>query len=489
MKKSKWINVIFILCFVIMITAPLLFINRISGKVAESENRYLASFPKIFDEATGKIDSKFPDGFKAWVNDNIGFRNLSVNLNNKVNLKCFNEINNTVIGKDKWVFLMNDSVLSDVQNTNLLNEEQIDFYKNRYSQITKYFKNLGTDFIITVFPHKSNMYSEYLPDTILHINKESLIDEMKNEFENNSSFDLKVPSEELRKAKESRVIYSKAYDLSHWNNYGAFIGYTQIMNQAQKYIPNLKVLTEDNFNITQFEKETVLGGSPFTKETDYDFKLKSPATAVSDKSFFDKINYKSNDPWKSYNYFVNNDKTLPKAVVVGDSYVWMFMLPDMAESFSQLVFIHQLDIGNLNKIYSEIKPDIIIGAGLDNTMLGLADYYPPLIKPTAEIVSENTPTEIRRGEKYNINITVKNTTNEVWSNKRNIKLCIWQDGVDYGYRVNFPDNFELKPNEEYTFTLQDFQAPTSNQTYLEYQMVEEGITYFGEKKRVDINVK
>ncbi len=493
MKKSKKINIILILCFIIMITAPLLFVNRISGKVSESENRYLASFPKVFDETTGKIDAKFPTGFKAWLNDNIGFRSFFMNLNNKINFKWFNEINNSnnkvVIGKDNWLFLMNDSSLADVQNANLLSQEQIDFYKNRYSEITKYFKSLGTDLSITVFPQKSNMYSEYLPDNILRINNESLIDEMKDKFEGNDNFDLNVPSDVLRKAKESRVIYSKAYDQSHWNNYGGFIGYTEIMKQAKKHIPNLKILTEDDFNITPYEKDTVLDGSKFTTETDYDFKLKSEPTASSDKSFFDKINYKSNDPWKSYNYFVNKDKTLPKAIVVGDSYVWMFMLNNMAESFSQLVFIHQLDIGNLNKIYSEVKPDIIIGAGLDNTVLGLADYQPPLINPTSEIISDNTPTEIKRGEKYNVDITVKNTSNEIWKKEKNVKLCIFQNGVDYGYRLEIPDGKEIRPGEEYTFVLRDFQAPSNAEsTYLEYQMVQEGVTYFGDKRRVDIKV-
>ena len=491
MKKLMKINIIFILCFVVMIVAPLLCINRINGKVSPSENRILVSFPKIFDEKTGGISKGLSTNFNVWLKDNIGFRESFIKLNSLINFRIFNQTNNNdvVIGKDNWLFLMQDWVLADVQNTNSIDKDKIEYYKNRYSEITKHFKDLGTDFTITAFPHKSIMYSEYLPDTILHINDKSLVETMKDNFENNKDFDLNVPIDELKKAKESRVIYSKAYDNSHWNNYGAFIGYTEIMKQAKEHIPSLKVLSENDFNINPFERESSIGGSPFTKETDYEFKLKAPATAVSDKSFFDKMGYQSKDPWKSYNYFKNTDTKLPKAIVVGDSYVWMFMLPNMAESFSQLVFIHQADIGNLNNLYSIIKPDIIIGAGLDNTMLGLADYYAPLTNPKATIVSENTPNEIERGKKYTANITVKNTTNEVWNSKRNIKLCIWQDGIDFGYRLNIPDNFEIKPNEEYTFTLNNFEAPPNNTTYLEYQMVEEGITYFGDKKRVDINVK
>jgi alginate O-acetyltransferase complex protein AlgJ len=476
-----------------MITMPFIYVNRINGKISSAENRYLASFPKLFDETNGKINKGFVSGFNTWLSDNIGFRDLFLKLNEAIDVSIFHQIgnNSVVIGKDNWLFLMQDWVLADVQHTNSINEKDIEYYKKRYSEITSYFKNIGTNFIITVFPHKSTMYSEYLPKTIVPINSKSLLDIFKNDFQNNANFDLSVPFNKLKEAKESRLIYSKAYDQSHWNNYGAFIGYTELMKQAQKYIPNLKILTENDFNIIAVETKTNLGGSLFTTETDYDFKLKLPATAVSDKSFFQKIYFKSEDPWRSYNYYKNNDSTLPKAIVVGDSYVWMFMLDKMAESFSQLVFIHQLDIGNLNAIYSRVKPDIVIAAGLNTTMLGIANYLPPLdIKNLyADIVSNDTPREIKRGEKYKVNITVKNITGEAWSKKRNIRLCIWQDGQDRGYRLDFPDGFELKPNEEYTFTLNDFQAPPGSSIYIEYQMVEEGRTYFGEKERVDIKVK
>ena len=107
----------------------------------------------------------------------------------------------------------------------------------------------------------------------------------------------------------------------------------------------------------------------------------------------------------------------------------------------------------------------------------------------AEIVSENTPTEILRDEKYNVNITVKNTSEDNWTREKSIRLGIFQDGIDHGYRLDLPENIEISPGETYTFTLYDFQAPPSDNTYIEYQMLREGITYFGEKQRVDIQVK
>lgn len=106
----------------------------------------------------------------------------------------------------------------------------------------------------------------------------------------------------------------------------------------------------------------------------------------------------------------------------------------------------------------------------------------------AQIISHSAPKTVNADETHNIDITVKNTGDEKWSEKSNIRLGIWQDGVDHGYRIYIPEGTEISPGEEYTFTLSGFVAPPRDSTYLEFQMLQEGITYFGEKERVDIQV-
>ena len=107
----------------------------------------------------------------------------------------------------------------------------------------------------------------------------------------------------------------------------------------------------------------------------------------------------------------------------------------------------------------------------------------------AEILNTDTPMQIASDGKYDISITVKNTGTRAWSEQDMVRLCIWQDGVDYGYRVALPDGIIVAPGEEYTFQLMSFGAPPNRtSTFVAYQMVQEGIQYFGEKKRVDIHI-
>lgn len=104
----------------------------------------------------------------------------------------------------------------------------------------------------------------------------------------------------------------------------------------------------------------------------------------------------------------------------------------------------------------------------------------------AEIVSNTAPETVNHTELYKIEITVRNGGTATWTNSGNIRLCIWQDEFDYGFRVNIPDGIEVHSGEQWTFELDGFGLPEASQTKLEFQMVEEGVTYFGEREAVVI---
>lgn len=104
----------------------------------------------------------------------------------------------------------------------------------------------------------------------------------------------------------------------------------------------------------------------------------------------------------------------------------------------------------------------------------------------AEVISHTTPSVVNHTDSYTFDITVKNTGSVDWSESQQIRFCIWQDGVDHGYRLLIPDGVTVAPGEEYTFTLEGFVLPEADSTYLEFQMLQEGVRYFGEKERVNI---
>jgi len=373
--KSKINNYFVVLVFLSAIILPLVFSNKAGGEISVTENRYLVPFPDIFTKDM-KLAPGLKVGLENWINDNVGGRGLALRINQTVSYKVFHIIpeENVVGGKDNWLYLIPNYDLPECLNTNIPTKEQLDWLTSNFSKISSDLKKKNIEYLVMLWPYKCNIYPEYLPDSLVQINKESALGEMNKTLSGNPNFDFSTALDPLKVGKENQLVFYQAFDRSHWNQYGAFIGYTTLMQQVKKHLPNIKILTEKDFIITQVMKDTTTAWEFHNQEEDLQYSLIGGYHAISDKTFFDTFNFISKDPWKSYNYFKNSDNSLPKAVIVGDSFTWMFLLPNLAESFSQLVFIHYDDMDNLNKIIAEINPDIVIDAGLGGVAYTFATY-------------------------------------------------------------------------------------------------------------------
>lgn len=107
----------------------------------------------------------------------------------------------------------------------------------------------------------------------------------------------------------------------------------------------------------------------------------------------------------------------------------------------------------------------------------------------AEIISTTAPANVKAEKKYTFDVTVKNNGTSAWSEQNQIRLAIWQDGQDHGYRLFLRDNDTVAPGESYTFIMENFNMPAPGETTLEFQMLEEGIEYFGEREPITIHTK
>jgi len=484
-----------------MITAPLLGINMTKNKMSVTENRYLANFPKILDENTGGINKGFPAGFNAWVKDNIGFRESFVKMNAGINYNIFKTSANPMVkmGRDGWNFYNNDYNLEIAYGKYPLNEQVLVAIKNEQESIQKALAKRGMEYILVLTPSKSSIYPEEITGASFKV-RETPMDIVERYLKENTTIKVINTKAEVLKAKENgQQVFFKTD--THWNDEGAYIGYKDTINELNKFgiVKSLPAKINQIQSRYKGEFAAIMGDASLLPEENYNgTKIISPnATEIQNKQLLDLIyreqkddNYLSNG---NYTY-VNSSLKEPKILMYGDSFFGRWNIPSLfAENSSEFTYVWADRIKNA--LVDEVKPNVVIFETTERYITRLAIPADPLLiygkldNPSAQIISHNTPIEVKSGKKYDIDVTVKNTTTEVWSKKRNIGLCIWQDGQDRGYRAYLPDNFELKPNEEYTFTLHDFQVPSGNATYLEYQMLEEGIIYFGEKKRVDISVK
>ena len=498
MKQKKRQNTIIIFSFLLILILPIVFMNRISNKVSPTENRYLAQFPQIFDQQ-GKPSPGLRGSLKNWLDDNIGFRERFMDLHAWLSLNIFNTSPSAKVekGKDGWYYYTLDHNLDIPNETYPMTNEMLAKIAENQEALSQYYKSQGIDYVLVLNPSKASVYPENIRSGAYKVGT-TVVDTVADYLRKNSDVKVITTKEALLQAKKTETVCFKTD--THWNLQGSYVGYTTVINQLKnwgiintgpvpvKFVPsyNKGEFSSMMGNVNLLPPEPILAS-----------KIISPkATEVEQGGLFNKIAAIENKLGiKNPSLIFTNPSAPKKSVLVyGDSMFANWNIPQLfAENFSNYTYIwsYQMD----REFTNAVKPDVVImdiGERYDDALADLTFnslIHEPLKNPQAQVISTTTPTQVERGKMYNINITVKNTGTENWSEKQQIRLCIFQDGKDCGYRIKLPDGVEVKSGQTYTFILQNFHAPSGNSTYLEYQMAEEGVNDFGQKKRVDLTLK
>ena len=104
----------------------------------------------------------------------------------------------------------------------------------------------------------------------------------------------------------------------------------------------------------------------------------------------------------------------------------------------------------------------------------------------AQIISHTAPDSVCGTESACFEVTVRNTGRTAWDAQSQIRMSLWQNGMDSGVRLMIPDGVTVTPGEEITFAVDGFQMAHQNSVLLGFQMVQEGVAYFGEQETVEI---
>lgn len=485
MKITKALNMAISVLFMSVIVLPLLFADFEGGKVSVSENRYLATFPDVFKDGKLVFD---PSAFDSWINDNVGGRGYAQKIEGRISYELGHTHRGDIIeGKNQWLYLIPEFDMPEYTNASLPTEASIDVLTSGYEKIATTLNKNGIEFVLAMYPRKYHVYPEFMPSSIKQVNNISAYELIASRLAQSPILNFVNPFDELKEAKEERLTYSKAHDTAHWNNYGAFIGYRALMRQVQEVIPDIRILTEADFTISEQEFETDLGDGFTTTETDLVYELKNNQ-AVCDKEYLTQLGFNGTDQWRSYNYYRNEDMSLPKAIIVGDSFTWMFQLENLAQSFSELVFIHYNDLRELNLLISQVSPDIVIAPFLSSAVwscyLWEPDFNEDLQVIQAEYDHDMYAAQVENAwyDNGNIYATVKNSGSVAWSEDEAYRCGLFINGQDCSVRATIEPGETVPPGATYTFVFHDAdKLPIES---LGVQMLKEGVLYFGEQRQL-----
>ena len=105
----------------------------------------------------------------------------------------------------------------------------------------------------------------------------------------------------------------------------------------------------------------------------------------------------------------------------------------------------------------------------------------------AQILSTDAPAQILAGQSQDIQVTVKNTGLLVWNADTYYRLATDASNTP-STRYFMPSGTKVAPGGTYIFTV-TVQAPVTGAAVVNLQMVQDGVTFFGQKSTLQISLK
>ena len=252
----------------------------------------------------------------------------------------------SILSDNNWLVYTGDFSIADYQNSKPFTEQQLEKIYTNLDELQSYLESKGITLLIVVPPNKNTIYPEYVPDEIPVMGEISRLDQVLTYQQEHDGVELLDLRPVFLEAKKERLVYY-ATD-SHWNQYGAFLAYREIILALNKQFSNLQPYALGDFN----ERTQKMVGDTATIAK-INISEEIPVLKLKDS-----VNNRTID-LNSITIYINDQESLPDMIIFHDSFseILKQFLP---LSFHKSVFINKsgndLDI---SFIEAE-KPDVVL---------------------------------------------------------------------------------------------------------------------------------
>ena len=358
-------KIILIVVFLISLILPVIFFNRNPEMIVSLENKRVTSFPLFFNK-NGKINKAFLKEFEDYWTDNLGLRELAISVNVMSKYYFFGKyaVPKYILGKQKHLYYTGENTITTYQGIQELSEEDQKEAVINLKIIETYFTKQNIPLFFTFIPDKERVYPEYYPDSIIQHSKQTYLDKIVSYAQHNSDLQIINLSNALINSKnDDYFLYYKNSDPTHWNMMGAFVGYHEIMGLLKRKFINLRILNENEFNITQAEGIKNLGKYiKFNDLNDINYFYEYDYTSIlieediiQDESIVELIKN-----LRKLHYRNPNNLNSPRLLIFGDSYIHSYIALMISESFSEVYFIIHSNMEMLRLITQAYSPDLVL---------------------------------------------------------------------------------------------------------------------------------
>ena len=363
-EHNSRIDIVFFCAIIITMFLPMSKINH--DKISVQENRTLTRYTPFIKN--GKLNFNYGHDFENWFNDRFNHREWLIALNSKLNLFLNRKLQSETAmqGKENWLFTTRWNSVAMFENKNLFTDKELQKIKQNMQALQNWAQKHQMHFYILLIPDKESIYGEYYPKGHKKENDVSRLKQTTDYLKQNTNIPILSMYEPLMAEKKNHIVFYKTG--THWNLRGAYIGYLEIMKNLQHDFPDLKILTEEDFNITpkveaDVDIASALGVDAYKtfpeKDLTYEtFELKQPHTSQQHKFLNKKKRI------EEYSYVSNLPEMNLKAVFLADSQ-FLRLNWYTAESFKEMKHYYvgygrMYDLPFISQDIIDFKPDIFV---------------------------------------------------------------------------------------------------------------------------------
>jgi hypothetical protein len=205
------------------------------------ENREMARFPDFQQDGLGK----YAHQLSAYLNDHFGFRPDLIRWNCLLRMRLLgtSPIPIVIPGRDSWLFYCAEAVpdgntLNDYLGTIPLSDDELTKLRQRLEANRQAFSQLGIPYLVVIAPNKSTVYGEYLLEGHRMNRRLTRLDQLEETLGLGSPLPVLDLTDVLVGAKTEWPVYYKTD--SHWNRFGAYLGYRQIIHKLSESLPGIR---------------------------------------------------------------------------------------------------------------------------------------------------------------------------------------------------------------------------------------------------------
>lgn len=323
-----------------------------------NEMRTLAPFPQL---AFRRDLETFPAHFEEYWNDHFGFRGSLIYGLRVARAQLFHAaaFGHVLVGKASWLFFTPLTPGTDVEAIRPFSEAELDHWQQVLEHRRDWLQQRGCRYLLFIAPDKQTIYPEMMARRYRPRRYTSRLDQLINRLrERGSDIEIVDIRQAMLDTKERERLYHVTD--SHWNDCGAYIGYSHLAAALAKWFPAVRPMPRSAFqmegenwtegdlarmlSLDDFKHEQWLHLRPLTPR-----RVHAPQEGVDTPAGIELPNPPFADEC--------DRATLPRAVMFHDSFL-NALRPFLSEHFRRIAYVRHDDL--LPEFIEREHPEVVI---------------------------------------------------------------------------------------------------------------------------------